>query len=148
MGIAMLAVAAISGAASVCALGNRGIVLGLAGIGFAVGMLVAGVHFLKSEPSLTVSNAGLGVGGYWLTNNNWNLPWSSVGHAQVVTTIVGSNRGRILYLYPSREVPRPLKAIGQVDFDNFEEIVKLVGEQMAKAGHPLEEIEKTMTPPA
>lgn len=140
--ILAIAFGVLAGAAGVCGIANNWFP-GLAALGLGVALLVLGIQWLRTKPFLAVNDTGLSVEGNRVGGENWSLPWSSIGHAKVATPIIGGERRRVLSLYPSRGAPNPLRGIFQGQFDNFEEIVKLVGEQLAKAGHQLEEIEES-----
>jgi hypothetical protein len=117
--------------------------LGPAGLFFGALFIFLGIQWLRSRALLTVDDTGLSVAGNRLGGENWSLPWSSIDHAQAATAMIGGKPRRVLYLYPPGEAPKPLRGILEGQFDNFDEIVKAVGGQLANAGRPLEESVQT-----
>ena len=102
--------------------------------------LVWGIRSLRSNRLLKISDTVISMEGDFFSTYDWMLPWKSLIHVQLVTLVIGNKREKILYLYSIGTI-RPLY-IRQTQFDEFQEIVKLVEERMAIAGYSVEKIEK------
>lgn len=119
---------------------------GVFGILSGLTTLNLGIQFLNSNPTITISENGINVNGYYPADNpnNWarELNWSEIGIAKMVTKenkVQGGGSVTIKFLsfYDKTDAEKVVGTIAQfLSFENQDDIAQVISQQL---GQPIKD---------